>query len=137
MKIYFAGSIRGGRDLAGDYSKLISALNAKHTVLTEHIGDKSIGGRGEKLLETYIFDRDVAWIRESDLVVAEVSVPSVGVGYEIGFAESIGKPVICLYNLNSEKKISAMVEGNPKVQIIKYDNIGEAVEKLNLLLTNF
>ncbi|MEI7962017.1 MAG: nucleoside 2-deoxyribosyltransferase [archaeon] len=47
-------------------------------------------------LETYIFDRDVAWIKEADLVVAEVSMPSVGVGYEIGFAESLGKKIICL-----------------------------------------
>ena len=134
MKIYFAGSIRGGRDLAGDYNKLISWLNEKHTVLTEHIGIKDASWQGEKLPETYIFDRDVAWIREADLVVAEVSMPSVGVGWEMGFAESLGKKIICLYNLAAEKRISAMVEGNKRNPVIKYKKIDEAIEKLNNLL---
>jgi len=134
MKIYFAGSIRGGRDLAGDYNKLISALSVNHAVLTEHIGDKEISSSGEVLLEKDIFKRDIDWINSADVVIAEVSVPSVGVGWEIGYAESLGKRIICLYNINSEKKISAMVEGNPNNQIIKYKTIDEAIEKLNELL---
>ena len=38
MKIYFAGSIRGGRKDAELYRKVIAALKEKHQVLTEHVG---------------------------------------------------------------------------------------------------
>lgn len=38
-----------------------------------------------------IFDRDVKWPNESDLIVAEVSIPSLGIGYELGLAERLGK----------------------------------------------
>jgi nucleoside 2-deoxyribosyltransferase len=47
--------------------------------------------------EVFIYERDVAWLRESDFVIAEVTQPSLGVGYELGFAEAISKPILCLY----------------------------------------
>jgi len=58
-----------------------------------------------------VFSRDVAWIRDCDLLIAEVSVPSHGVGYEIGFAIGIGKPVLALHQ--NVRKISKMISGNP------------------------
>lgn len=42
MKIYFAGSIRGGRKDAGLYKKIIDYLGKYGEVLTEHIGNKKI-----------------------------------------------------------------------------------------------
>ena len=70
MKIYFAGSIRGGRQDAELYRKVIAALKDKHQVLTEHVGDLSLStveNKGDKA----IYEQDMAWLRESDLVVAE------------------------------------------------------------------
>ena len=134
MKIYFAGSVRGGRESAGDYNKIISALQKNHIVLTVHLGDSKLTSSGENLPESVIFERDVNWIKEADILVADVSVHAIGVGWEIGFAESIGKRIICLYNINSEKKISAMIEGNKNVEKIKYKSIDEAIEKLAVLL---
>lgn len=46
--------------------------------------------------EEFIYKRDVDWLLESDFVIAEVTQPSLGVGYELGFAEAKGKPVLCL-----------------------------------------
>ena len=60
MKIYFAGSIRGGRKDAKLYHQLIEHLAIKHTVFTEHIGDDSINWQGEKdRTDEYIYQRDL------------------------------------------------------------------------------
>ena len=80
-----------------------------------------------------IFDRDVIWLKSSELIVAEVSVPSLGIGYELGLAESLGKKIICLYDVNSNKTLSAMIEGNKNFEIVKYNNIEEVLEYLDRL----
>ena len=75
-----------------------------------------------------IFQRDVAWIREADVIVAEVTVPSLGVGYELGIGESLGKPVICLYRDKDGRQLSAMIGGNPWFQVQDYQDVDAAVE---------
>ena len=92
MKIYFAGSIRGGRQDAELYRKVIAALKEKHQVLTEHVGDLSLStveDKGDKA----IYEQDTAWLRECDMVVAECTQVSLGVGYELAYAEAHGKEV--------------------------------------------
>ncbi len=124
MKIYFAGSIRGGRDDQELYFAVIAELQKYGTVLTEHIGDKSLTGFGEvKRTDKEIFDRDMEWVREADLIVAEVSTPSLGVGYELGQAEAMGKPVLCLYRETEGKRLSAMVAGNGYFPIHIYKDL--------------
>lgn len=124
MKIYFAGSIRGGRDDQELYFSIINELGNFGTVLTEHIGNKDLSDRGEAALtDKEIFDRDMGWIKDSDVVVAEVTTPSLGVGYELGQAESMGKEIICLYREVDNKRLSAMVSGNPYMKIFKYSTL--------------
>jgi nucleoside 2-deoxyribosyltransferase len=97
MKIYFAGSIRGGRDDQNIYFELIKILSQYGTVLTEHVGRADLTARGEDALsDKYIYERDIEWIEECDFVVAEVTKVSLGVGYEIGYAESKAKKILCL-----------------------------------------
>lgn len=134
MNIYFAGAIRGGRQKVDDYKKIVNKLQEIGTVLTTHVADNQISATGEKNMSTKdIFDRDVKWLNESDLVVAEISIPSLGIGYELGLAERLGKKVICLYDINSDKTLSAMIEGNKYFEIIKYNLIDEVLEYLDKL----
>lgn len=120
MKIYFAGSIRGGRDDKELYLEIINLLGKYGKVLTEHIGDKTLSAMGEDgPTDEYIYDRDMAWLNEADVVVAEVTTPSLGVGYEIGKMED-KKPTLCLYREQDGKRISAMIGGNKNVKIEKY-----------------
>jgi hypothetical protein len=65
------------------------------------------------------------WLRSSHLVIAEVTVPSLGVGYELGIAESLGLPILALHRLE-EKRVSAMVTGNPRIQVERYETVEEA-----------
>jgi hypothetical protein len=69
----------------------------------------------------------VIWIRKAEALIAEVSVPSHGVGYEIAFALNAGKPVLCLHH--QERKISKMISGNPHplLSIQTYQEPQEAV----------
>jgi nucleoside 2-deoxyribosyltransferase len=77
-----------------------------------------------------VYRRDVTWIEESDVLVAEVSTPSHGVGYEIGYALGLRKPVICLYREGVQ--VSKMILGNPdpKLQIFSYLTLEDAVQSL-------
>lgn len=134
MKIYFAGSIRGGREDAPLYAEIIKLLQQYGDVLTEHVGNPNLSVHGEGKAAEMIFQRDVDWIRESDVIVAEVTAVSLGVGYEIGFAEQIGKKVICLYRPQTERRLSAMILGNRKLTVVEYERIEEVKERLKEIL---
>ena len=127
MKIYFAGSIRGGRQDQEIYFSIINELTKYGTVLTEHIGQKNLSEKGEQnLTEQFIFERDMAWVREADVLVGEVTAPSLGVGYEIGQAESMDKKILLLYRSVEGKKLSAMLLGNTKVKVAQYETFDDA-----------
>jgi nucleoside 2-deoxyribosyltransferase len=80
---------------------------------------------GEAVTETFIYDRDVTWLLQSDVMVAEVTTASLGVGYEIGKAEGVGKQILCVYREIEGKKLSAMVMGNKNLVVKKYNSISE------------
>ena len=126
MKIYFAGSIRGGRDEEENYLKIINYLGKFGEVLTEHVGHKNIEKDETKKTDNYIFERDVSWLKTSNIMIADVTVPSLGVGYEIGFAETLGIPILCLYNPKNKKSLSAMISGNKNLVWKEYNSVEEA-----------
>lgn len=122
MKIYFAGSIRGGRADAALYAHLIAHLHRYGTVLTEHVGDAALHPLGEPGLDDRgIHDRDLDWLLHADAIVAEVTTPSLGVGYELGRAVAAQKPVLALYRRQPDRALSAMIGGCPEVVVAVYD----------------
>lgn len=133
MKIYFAGSIRAGRQDSDVYRQLINRLQEFGHVLTEHVG-KDLPSTGENLPSADIYERDKGWIDEADVMVAEATQPSTGVGYEIGYAEARGIPVYCLYRQGSERRMSAMIEGNPHCTILHYADPDEVIDRLRNFL---
>ncbi|MDD2666532.1 MAG: nucleoside 2-deoxyribosyltransferase [Methanocellales archaeon] len=127
MKIYFAGSIRGGREDAELYLQIIEHLKKYGEVLTEHVGDKNLALLGEDGVEDdYIHKRDLEWFLQSNVVVAEVTTPSLGVGYEIGRAVENQKRVLCLYRPQDRKRLSAMIAGSPGVTNAEYKTLDDA-----------
>ncbi len=126
MSIYFAGSIRGGRKDQDIYLKIIEHLQKYGNVLTEHVADPNTTSLGEKISEKKIFKRDMEWLKKADVVVAEVTNPSLGVGYELGIAEEMNKRILCLYRPSQEKSLSAMVRGNNKFEVVDYNELKEA-----------
>jgi 2'-deoxynucleoside 5'-phosphate N-hydrolase len=126
MKIYFAGSIRGGREDVALYREIIDFLKNYGEVLTEHVGDPDLTILGDDgPTDKYIHDRDLQWLQESDILVAEVTAVSMGVGYEIGRAVESGKKVLCLFRPTSGVNLSAMISGCPVITLFYYNTLEE------------
>jgi nucleoside 2-deoxyribosyltransferase len=137
-KFYFCGSIRGGRGLAASYEQIIAMLQRHGQVLTEHLGnDREIQTKDRVLTDKQIHDRDLQWIIDSDMVIAEVTVPSLGVGYEIGRALHFGKPVLCLYHTGATHPLSAMIAGCDRLELFYYTRIEELEERVAAFISVF
>jgi nucleoside 2-deoxyribosyltransferase len=135
MKIYFAGSIRGGREDAALYAQLIGHLKNFGEVLTEHVGDSNLNGLGDDgFADRFIHDRDLEWLLSSDVLIAEVTAVSMGVGYEIGRAVASGKKVLCLFRPDSGKNLSAMIAGCPAVKVAHYRTSEEGKKIISAFL---
>ena len=134
MKIYFCGSIRGGYQDADLYQRIIRFMKRKHIVLTEHIGKKDLGKIEEKQTDRDIYLQDTNWLSSADIVIAECTTPSLGVGYELGYAEHLEKEVHIFYD-TSRAKLSAMLNGNPYFHIHPYQNIEELEAELGKILS--
>jgi hypothetical protein len=135
MNIYFACSITGGRKDELVYQRLVTALQAGgHHVPTALLASPEVLPLEGVVVPEDVYARDVAWIRGCDFLLAEVSTPSHGVGYEIGYALSLGKRVLCLYRQGC--KVSKMILGNPdtRLTIKSYETAEEAVHLLNSYL---
>ena len=88
--------------------------------------------------DEFIYKRDMAWLYSAHLVVAEVTQPSLGVGYELAYAEQRKLPVLCLYRpevLKSKgSRLSAMIKGSPHVEIRPYDTAEEGKAAIDQFL---
>ena len=128
MKIYFAASIRGERDDWASYLEIVRQLREYGEVLTERVGDVELSAAGQDISDRDIHDRDLGWLKSSDFLVAEVTTPSLGVGYEIGKATESGKPVLCLYRPVAGRLLSAMISGSNGVTLKEYQGVTELKE---------
>ena len=107
---------------------MIQELTKYGQVLTEHIGNSNLNSQGEEKTDKFIFERDMEWVKEADIIIAEVTTPSLGVGYEIGQAESMGKNMVCVYRKVEGKRLSAMIAGNSKMNIFEYSTLEDLIE---------
>jgi hypothetical protein len=136
MKIYFAGAIRGGRQDAALYHEIVRLLQKHGEVLTEHVSDSALGVLGQDIGDQNIHDRDLEWLRVSDYLVAEVTTPSLGVGYEIARATEWGKPVLCLYRPEPGRSLSAMIAGCDAVIVCEYQSPADLQNVFERFLRN-
>nr|KAG5698453.1 hypothetical protein BaRGS_021983 [Batillaria attramentaria] len=103
-KIYFAGSIHGGRQDAELYFRIIEQLKGYGTVFTEHVGHPNhpeLAGMNEKEVHDGHIDD---WLQKSDVLVAECTQPSLGVGYEIGRAVAMNKNIFVLFRPDAGRR---------------------------------
>lgn len=73
-------------------------------------------------------------ISDCDLVIAEVSVPSTGLGIELGWAEVSGRSILCLY-----KKGMCVSSSLPIIckHFVEYESADEMVKGVAVCLGNF
>ena len=136
MNIYFACSITGGRDFESVYQAIVNALTEdNHMVPTAHLAESGVMALEAVIDPLEVYARDVTWIRDCDVLIAEVSMPSHGVGYEIGFSLGLGKPVLALYK--EGRKVSKMISGNPdsNLMVASYQSPEDAIDKIRKFLS--
>jgi len=134
-KIYFSGSVGGGRGDAGIYKVIIDFLKAEFEILTEEVGDVTITVEDEiKVDASKLYIETIEKLKRCDFVVVEASMPSLGVGYEIAMARVFGKPVICLYRLQERKTLSAVFRGDDNISVNYYSTQDELTVVLGDLI---
>lgn len=101
MNIFFTGSITSHVKNRENYAQIVRCLKASgHCVIADHIlqiteDEVSKKSRDERLG----FHKQVEeWIQSCHCVVAETTIPSVSVGYEIALAARLGIPVLILHS---------------------------------------
>lgn len=130
MKIYYAAAIRGAHLIDNSFlhKQIIQHLLQHYVVLTGHLANGSLKDVGETNLSDYeIHERDLKLVKEADVIIAEVSNPSLGVGYELGRAVELHKKILCLYR-DGDKRISAMIKGSEGITAREYETVEEAIE---------
>ena len=117
MTIYLACTVRGDRSgvLAG--RAICERLQHHgHDVLTTHLLADNVEASESQLTERDVFRRDLAWLTACDVLVAEASGSSYGVGFEVGFvlgrAHTTGQRVVVLYDAARRDKVSRLITGN-------------------------
>lgn len=134
MNIYVSGSIYGGMEKIDTYKVMIEELEKYGEVVDKQIADPNTIANEEYQSDEDIYKDLENKLLEADIVFAEVSIPSLGVGYELGFADKLGKKIIAIYDENYTKKVSTMIRGNKRIKLIPYKNIEEIFENLEELL---
>lgn len=139
-RIYFACSIAGGRDHAHVYVDIVDYINASGAkVMSELFVDPSLKpelGTNPGLSPSAIWKRDIDWVTSADAIIAEVTQPSLGVGYEIGKAEEMNKPILALFCTEAGRRLSPMIDGNPNITIIRYKKIEETNKAIAEFIKN-
>lgn len=123
MKIYFSGSVRGGTGDKELYAQIIKILQEYGEVISYHLGYGS--DQKEHMTDEESCKRDKEKLASCEIVVAEVTTPSLGVGYEVATAENLRKKVICLFRETEGKKLSNMIKGNKNLIVLNYANTEE------------
>ncbi len=135
MNVYFSCSITGGRQDELAYQAIVAALlSGGHEVPTAQLSETNITVLEGQVSPEEVYQRDMAWVTGCDALVAEVSTPSHGVGYEIAAALMLGKPVFCCYQQG--RRVSKMITGNshPRLRLCAYQSPSEAVAAMEAFL---
>lgn len=131
MNIYFAGGIRGGSGDPKLYAEIIKILNKLGNVVTSHLANPEVQqDKLKNMKDDAIYITDMNQLKASDLLVTEVSAPSIGIGYKIAKAESMGVPVMALFNNSSTFMLSALVAGNSHITIMRYNDLKDLEQKV-------
>jgi hypothetical protein len=117
MNIYLACTVRGDRGGAAAARMIADAADRHgHVILTKHLLCDDPDTAESTLTERGVFERDLRWLESADLLIAEASGSSYGVGFEVGYvlgrAERTGQRVLLLYDAARRPHVSRLISGN-------------------------
>ena len=117
MRIYLACTVRGDRGGVTAGRAICDRLQHHgHEVLTTHLLRDDVETAESELTEREVFERDLDWLSRCDVLVAEASGSSYGVGFEVGYvlgrAAQTGQRVVLLYSAQRRHAVSRLITGN-------------------------
>jgi hypothetical protein len=129
VNIYLACTVRGDRGAVAGLRALVSALDAAgHIVVTAHLLDDNVDHEESSLTEAQVYERDIAWLDACDVLIADASGSSFGVGFEVGYvlgrAGGTTQRVLLLYAAARRGVISRLIVGNshPRCEVVPYSS---------------
>ena len=144
MTIYFAFTVRGHRGSL-EAARALSALLQQngHRILTTHLLADDADAEEGSLTEQQVYERDIRWLERADLVIAEASGSSYGVGFEVGYvlgrAGETGQRVLLLFDRARRPFISRLIAGaaHPACTVREYGDTGELISLVEEYLSSF
>ena len=142
MNVYLACTVRGDRS-ALDSARRIAATIGEcgHTVLTSHLLADDVDVAESALTEQDVFERDLAWLARADVLIAEASGSSFGVGFELGYfladAAGTGRRALLLYDAGRRRSVSRLAVGNshPRCTTLAYRDSAELTRAIETFLS--
>jgi 2'-deoxynucleoside 5'-phosphate N-hydrolase len=131
MKIYFSGSMTLNHSKADFYAELIDYLEKYGLVLNKFVGDKNY----LEYSPDYVYNRDTTNLDNADILIADLTYPSLGVGFELGYFSKYHKPMLFLSE-KTEILPSSLVRGIPTSQFKIYQSIEEAKQYIDNFIKN-
>jgi 2'-deoxynucleoside 5'-phosphate N-hydrolase len=126
MKIYFGFTVAGDRSSVDTAKAIVELLEAMgHEVLTRHLVQDDAWETDRLITPQQVYERDMKWLQECDLFMAEVSGSSFGLGFETGYLlGTTGKQAVLFYRREVESKISLLIIGNshPRCTLVPYSD---------------
>jgi len=127
MQIYLACTVRGDRGAIAGLRSLVASLeSAGHAVLTKHLLEDNVDSAESSLTERAVYERDIAWLEACDILIADASGSSFGVGFEVGYvlgrSDRTNQRVVLLYRADRRDQISRLIAGNahPRCDVVPY-----------------
>ncbi|HTL45931.1 MAG TPA: nucleoside 2-deoxyribosyltransferase [Vicinamibacterales bacterium] len=137
MNIYLACTVRGDRDAIHALRRLADDLEAAgHVVLTRHLLEDEVDVAEAKLSERQVYERDIEWLNAAEVLIADASGSSFGVGFEVGWVLAnsgrTSQRVLLLYRADRRDRISRLIVGNahPNCTVLPYSDATELVKRV-------
>ncbi len=138
-RVFFSCSMSGGfgRLAQEELRKIPDIIEERGmAVISRHQTREKFLDSESQLTDRAIHDRDYGWLNEADLVIAEITNPSLGVGAEIADAVNHGIPVLCVYKKEHEQQISAYIRGKAGVVCKAYSGHEELKDIIRVYSTH-
>jgi nucleoside 2-deoxyribosyltransferase len=134
MKIYFGFTVAGDRSSVTTARHIVELLEQMgHEVLTRHLVSDGAAQMDRSITAQAVFERDMNWLRQCDVFIAEVSGSSFGLGFEAGYLlGSSNRKAILFYRRDAEARISLLITGNthPNCRLVPYSEATEIAAQL-------
>jgi nucleoside 2-deoxyribosyltransferase len=141
MKVYLACTVRGDRGGVVAGRAIARHLQQRgHQVLTTHLLADEVDAAESALAEAAVYRRDIEWLSACDLLVAEASGSTYGVGFEVGYvlgrSPQTGQRVVLVYDRARHGAISRLITGNcdGACATFGYQSIDELLDFIDRML---